>query len=45
MNLKGNELHIEKLLESPSLFDILAAILEMDKTILYQQHIYRIAFK
>ncbi|MBP7334127.1 MAG: TIGR03960 family B12-binding radical SAM protein, partial [Candidatus Cloacimonas sp.] len=41
----GNELILEKLLESPSVFDLLSALLNMEKTALFQQKIYRYGFK
>ena len=36
---------LEKLLESPSVFDLLSALLNMEKTALFQQKIYRYGFK
>jgi radical SAM-linked protein len=41
----GNELILEKLLESPSVYDLLSALLNMEKTALFQQKIYRYGFK
>ncbi|MDD4309726.1 MAG: TIGR03960 family B12-binding radical SAM protein [Candidatus Cloacimonetes bacterium] len=41
VELQGNELHIEKLLESPALFDVLSAILNYDKKLLYRLPIVR----
>ncbi len=45
INLIGNELQLEKLLESPSVYEILPAVLTLEKTMLYQQKIYRNGFR
>jgi radical SAM-linked protein len=45
INLIGTELQLEKLLESPSVYEILPAVLTLEKTMLYQQKIYRNGFR
>ena len=41
----GNELIMEKLLESPAVYDLLSTLLNMEKTALLQQKIHRYGFK
>ncbi|MDI3504288.1 MAG: hypothetical protein PWP64_1224 [Candidatus Cloacimonadota bacterium] len=44
LELQENQLHIHKLLASPSLYDVLAAVLALSKIELYQCQILRLAF-
>lgn len=45
LKLAGDELHLEKLLQSPNIYDLLSAILVLDKIELSDWEISRIAFK